>query len=108
MASVQVFRARIRQGHEDEVKSWAAGLADRSETYEALRSEGVLVESVFVEERDGRTFLWVYQRLADATLANERFMASTNPVDVELRDIMKRAWEAVDFFPLVLDYAAPG
>jgi hypothetical protein len=103
---VLLFRATIRVGHEPETRRWATSLKDRAETGDALKAEGIDVESVFLEERDSRTYLWVYQRVADPRRANEVFLASTNPVDVETRELMAKAWEKVDFFAPVLDYSA--
>lgn len=106
MTTVQMLRVRIREGYEEEMIGWVRRLEQRTETHEALRAEHVLVESVFLEQCEGRSFLWVYQRVEDVRQANEVFLGSNNPVDVELRALMERTWEKVDFFSPAFDYAA--
>ena len=77
------------------LREWISGLAQRrDEVLEALDSEKILDEAVFMSEENGTHALYIYSRAEDLSASAEAFAASQLQVDVEFRDLMQ---ECLDF-----------
>ncbi|MAT06171.1 MAG: hypothetical protein CL424_14120 [Acidimicrobiaceae bacterium] len=106
--TVVLYALPIRAGHEREVLNFAMGLGANPDAAGAVADEGITVESVFVDQGPDGARLFVYQRIPDPEHAQRSLLASTNPVNVEMRHLMETALDAPVVYPLAFDYLSPG
>lgn len=75
----------------DEIREWFNTLKERlSETMETLESEGVLVESAFLDRHDNDVYLIYYLKAEDIDRAYEVFDQSTSPIDIYFKGCWKK------------------
>ena len=79
----------IKEGTEQVVASWRDTLASRrAEVLQALRNEGVEIESWFEVEISGRRFLLWYMRAESMDKAWEIFKNSSDDIDMFHRETL--------------------
>jgi len=75
----------------DEIREWFNTLKERlSETMETLESEGVVVESAFLDRHDNDVYLIYYLKAEDIDRAYEVFDQSTSPIDIYFKGCWKK------------------
>lgn len=93
MYQTQLLKIRIRPGKTDQVVDFLHGLSQRKEeSLEALRREGMMVESMFLERRDEADYLYYYVKALDLGHATEINMRSTDPLTLEIRKFVSETW----------------
>lgn len=76
MTDVLLVRYEIAAGETERVREWLAEAgAEHDRVAELLRAEGMLTESLFVEEREDGDYLLLYQEAADIGRVLEVFEA---------------------------------
>jgi len=72
MLQVQCVKVPVREGRMAEVRAWMEGLSGRrSEVLDALVSEGIADETVFLGVEGDRSFLYLYSRATSFAAAAE-------------------------------------
>jgi hypothetical protein len=85
---------KIRPGKTDEFLEWAKSLSNRKdEVVEALRSEGLTMELLFIERDTSGDYAVLYTKAHDLAQANAAFEASSLKIDQEAKGIMARTWD---------------
>ncbi len=93
MYQTQLLKIRIRPGKTERVVEFLRGLAERKDdSLEALRREGMVVESLFLERRDDGDYLYYYVKARDLAHANEINSRSTDPLTLAIRDFVSETW----------------
>jgi len=107
MLQVQCVKVPVREGRMAEVRAWIEGLSGRrSEVLDALASEGIADETVFLGVEGDRTFLYLYSRATSFAAAAAAFEASELAVDVEFKRLMAECLDMESAEPLILLFAA--
>ena len=93
MYETQLLRIRIRPGKTDQVLDFIRSLKDREgASLEALRREGMVVESLFLERQDECDYLYYYVKARDLAHANQVNMQATDPFTQEIRKFISDTW----------------
>jgi hypothetical protein len=105
----QCLRIPVQKGKIKQIESWIAGLSDReNEVIEALRSEGIRDEAVFLMNEGEMSYLYLYSRSKDLMSAGRAFEESSLPVDIEFKQIMAECLDLSNAVPLKLVFSADG
>lgn len=93
MYQTQLLKIRIRPGKTAQVVKFLRDLADRKDdSLEALRREGMMVESLFLERRDEADYLYYYVKARDLAHANEINLRSSDPLTLAIRNFVSETW----------------
>lgn len=93
MYQTQLLKIKIRPGKTAAVIAFIKSLRDRKEqTLEALRREGMVVESMFLERRDDGDYLYYYVKARDLAQANQANMEATDAFSMEIRRFVSETW----------------
>jgi hypothetical protein len=104
MYQTQLLKIRIRPGKTEQVVEFLRGLMDRKEeSIEALRREGMVVESLFLERRDEADYLYYYVKARDLAEATQVNMRATDPLTLEIRRFVSETWGDVSSPEPLLD-----
>jgi hypothetical protein len=96
MYQTQLLKIRIRPGKTKQVVEFLQRLMDRKdESLEALRREGMMVESMFLEQRDEADFLYYYVKSKDLAHSTQVNMQATDPLTLEIRQFVSETWADV-------------
>jgi hypothetical protein len=96
MYETQLLKIKIRPGKTAAVVEFMRSLKAREDlSLEALRREGMVVESMFLERRDDGDFLYYYAKAHDLALANQVNMEATDPLTVEIRSFITETWDYI-------------
>ncbi|GGX62633.1 DUF6176 family protein [Saccharospirillum salsuginis] len=95
MLQCQCLKIPVKPEKTETLLAWIGNLKDRKdEVLEALSSEGINDEAVFVSQEGDRHFLYLYSRSEDLEAAAMAFQQSNLAVDVEFKSILA---ECLDF-----------
>lgn len=93
MYETQLLKIKIRPGMTEKVVAFIQTLKDREdEALEALRREGMIIESLFLERRDDADYLYYYVKSKDLARAYQVNMASADPLTLEIRKFISDTW----------------
>ncbi len=107
MLQCQCLKIPVREGSAPKLRTWIAGLAGRErEVLEALESEGIHDEAVFLSSEPSGDSLYLYSRAADLAAAGAAFQRSTLDVDVEFKQLLQECLDLENATPLRLLFAA--
>ena len=96
MYQTQLLKIRIRPGKTDQVIDFLRSLMDRKdESLEALRREGMMIESFFLERREEADYLYYYVKARNLMKATEINMKATDPMTLEIRKFVSETWADV-------------
>lgn len=101
---VQCLRIRIKPGKTERVSEYFKVLNARDDVADALRAEGILVESLFLDHAADNDHLLFYVRAENLRRSNEVFTNSLHPVDVAAREFMNDAWDLANVTSLEMIY----
>jgi Family of unknown function (DUF6176) len=91
---VECFRLKLKTNAIADIRTWAARLnREMKEVKQLLQTEGMILESVFLEQTSEGNFLIYYLRSPDLKKAREISKASRHPLDIFHRDIMDNCVE---------------
>jgi hypothetical protein len=101
---VQCLRVKLREGTTDYVINWVKELYNKMDlVYDALISETMVVESMFLERGEEADYLIFYTRAESLQKANEMMLKSNNPVDKAALEMMQKAWESCQVLEILFD-----
>ncbi|MEO7779464.1 MAG: DUF6176 family protein, partial [Fibrobacteria bacterium] len=104
MYDTQLLKIKIRAGKTAAVIEFLRSLQDRKDlALEALRREGMVVESMFLERRDGGDYLYYYVKARDLAHANVINMQATDELTLEIRKFVADTWDHIVSPEPVLD-----
>jgi hypothetical protein len=104
MYDTQLLKIKIRAGKTAAVIEFLRSLQDRKDlALEALRREGMVVESMFLERRDGGDYLYYYVKARDLAHANVINMQATDDLTLEIRKFVAETWDHIVSPEPVLD-----
>lgn len=104
MYQTQLLKIRIRPGKTEQVVEFLRTLMDRKdESIEALRREGMVVESLFLERRDEADYLYYYVKAKDLAEATQVNLRATDPLTLEIRKFVSETWGDVSSPEPLLD-----
>ncbi|HSG48895.1 MAG TPA: DUF6176 family protein [Longimicrobiales bacterium] len=104
MSEVQCLRIRLAPGRTDEVADFLRGLRNRAdEVQEALKAEGILEETLFLDRTAEEDCLVFFTRARDLAAAAAAFQSSQLPLDVETRELIADTWQEVRALELLVD-----
>lgn len=88
---VECYKITLKPDALPIVREWAKRLkSEINEVRQLLKKEGIVVESVFLEEdKDGAHIIY-YLRSPDFKKAREVSKASQHPIDIYHRDVMQK------------------
>lgn len=96
MYESQLLKIRIRPGKTSQVISFLRSLKDRKDlSLEALRREGMVVETMFLERRDDADYLYYYAKARDLAQASQVNMQATDPLAMEIRNFISETWDHI-------------
>ena len=105
MYESQLLKIRIRSGKTPAVLDFIRSLRERKElALEAMRREGMAVESMFLERRDGGDYLYYYARSRDLVLASQVNMQATDALTLEIRAFIAETWDHIVSPEPILDF----
>lgn len=100
----QCIRIKIKKDCVKEVREWFQELNNRSqETLATLKNEGVLIESVFLEQHDNAFYLIYYMKALDLDKAFEVFKKSTLEIDNFHKECRKKYCDSSEKLEMLLD-----
>jgi hypothetical protein len=92
---VECYRIKLKPGSRDTVLNWAEHLTKHAEEVRSLiQSEGIAIESAFLETIGDEDYLIYYLRGENLKRASEIARASTHPIDVFHREVMRSVSES--------------
>jgi hypothetical protein len=87
------------------VREWAKTLNDReSEVLATLRDEGVIVETVFLEQSETGDYLIYFIKAIDLKLATEVAAKSAHAIDAYHKQFQREHWGARTRLELLIDF----
>lgn len=93
MGATKCMFIKLKPGSEPRVREWAEVLNSRQgEVYEALRAEGVELESAFLTTVGGDDYLVYVMRAPDFDKARAVAKASTRAIDAYHKQFKLDAW----------------
>jgi hypothetical protein len=96
MYETQLLKIKIRPGKTAQVVEFLRSLKARKDlSLEALRREGMMVESMFLERRDDGDYLYYYAKARDLALANQVNMQATDALTLEIREFVSETWDHI-------------
>jgi Family of unknown function (DUF6176) len=96
MYESQLLKIRIRPGKTGAVIDFIRSLKDRQDlSLEALRREGMVVESMFLERRDDADYLYYYAKARDLALASQINMQANDELAQEIRAFIVETWDHI-------------
>ena len=96
MYESQLLKIRIRPGKTPAVIDFLRSLRDRKDlSLEALRREGMVVESMFLERRDDADYLYYYAKARDLAQASQVNMQSNDSLAQEIRAFITETWDHI-------------
>lgn len=96
MYETQLLKIKIRPGKTGQVIEFLRTLQEReSQCLEALRREGMVVESMFLERHDDGDILYYYVKARNLLQANEVNMQATDPLTLEIRRFVSETWDHI-------------
>ncbi|MBW8887044.1 MAG: hypothetical protein JF616_04720 [Fibrobacteres bacterium] len=96
MYQTQLLKIRIRPGKTSAVIDFIRSLGERRDlSLAALRREGMVVESMFLERRDDGDYLYYYAKARDLTYASEVNMQATDGLAQEIRAFISETWDHI-------------
>jgi len=96
MYETQLLKIRIRPGKTSAVIKFLRSLKERQDlSLEALRREGMVVESMFLERRDDADYLYYYAKARDLAQASQVNMQATDPLAQEIRAFISETWDHI-------------
>lgn len=105
MYDTQLLKIKIRAGKTAAVIEFLRSLVERKDlALEAMRREGMMVESMFLERRDDGDYLYYYVKARDLALANQVNMQATDPLTLEIRRFVAETWDHIVSPEPLLDF----
>jgi hypothetical protein len=96
MNDTQLLKIKIRAGKTAAVIEFLRSLKERKDlALEAMRREGMVVETMFLERRDDGDFLYYYVKARDLALANQVNMQATDSLTMEIRRFVAETWDHI-------------
>jgi hypothetical protein len=96
MYETQLLKIRIRPGKTPAVIDFLRSLNERQEqSLAALRREGMVVESMFLERRDEADYLYYYVKAKDLAAASQVNMQATDSLAEEIRAFISDTWDHI-------------
>lgn len=96
MYQTQLLKIRIRPGKTPAVIDFLRSLQEREDlSRAALRREGMMVESMFLERRDDADYLYYYAKARDLAQASEVNMQATDALAQEIRAFISETWDHI-------------
>lgn len=93
MYETQLLKIRIRPGLTEKVVAFIRTLKERgAESLEAMRREGIIVETLFLERHEDADYLYYYVKAHSLARANEVNMQATDPFTAEIRRFVGETW----------------
>jgi hypothetical protein len=93
MYETQLLKIRIRPGMTEKVVAFIQSLKDREgDAIDALRREGMIIESLFLERREEADYLYYYVKSKDLARAYQVNMQATDPLTLEIRKFISDTW----------------
>ena len=93
MYQTQLLKIRIRPGKTEQVVDFVRSLGDRrDDAMAALRREGMMIESLFLERREDGDYLYYYVKARNLAEANDINMRSNDPLTLEIRRFVADTW----------------
>ena len=99
------MKVQLKPGSLPRVREWAHELNQRQgEVLATLRDEGVVVESVFLEQASGADFLVYYMKARDLQAARDAVARSHHPIDDYHRQFKQDTWLSREPLELLVDF----
>lgn len=96
MYETQLLKIRIKPGKTEHVVEFFRTLQEReSQCLDALRREGMVVESIFLERHDQGDFLYYYVKARNLLHANEVNLRATDALTLEIRQFVMTTWDHI-------------
>jgi hypothetical protein len=93
MYETQLLKIKIRPGKTEQAIEFIRTLQEREAlSLDALRREGMVVESVFLERGDGADYLYYYVKARNLMQANEINMKATDQLTLDIRRFVNETW----------------
>jgi len=88
---VECFKVTLKSDSLPTLREWAERMRNEmSEVKRLLKSEGIIVESIFLDENEQSSSLIYYLRSPDLKKAREVSRASQHPLDLYHQNVMKQ------------------
>lgn len=99
------IRTKIKHNSIKEVRRWFQTLQEKSdEVLVSLKDEGVIIESVFLDEQDSDYYLIYYMKAKDLKHAHEVAIKSTLDIDKYHKKCFKELCEERKVLETLLDF----
>ncbi len=96
MYETQLLKIRIRAGKTARVIEFLRSLRARKDlAVEAMRREGMTIETMFLERHDDGDYLYYYAKARDLAHANQVNMQATDALTLEIREFVVETWDHI-------------
>ncbi len=93
MFETQLLKIKIRPGKTEQVVEFVRSLRQREEkSLDAMRREGIVAESIFLERQTTGDYLYYYVKAKSLLRANEINMQATDALTLEIRRFVNETW----------------
>jgi hypothetical protein len=100
----QLLRIRIKPGKTAQVVEFIRRLLERrDEALDALKREGMLVESIFLERLDRQDYLYYYVKAGNISRASAIHAEAEDPLTAEIRAFVEETWGEISSPEPLLD-----
>jgi hypothetical protein len=101
MSETQCIRIPLKPQAAEEFADFARRTSrNRDELKEVLAQEGILAEAVFLDVSKNEPAVIIFTRAKSLTASNTALLQSTHPIQVEMRELMGRAFDVDRASPL--------
>lgn len=102
-------RIKLKPDSLDKVRAWQHEITTRkSEAIETLKNEGVVIESVFLDEVAGEHYLIYFMKEDDLAKSQQVAKASTMAIDAYHKQFKKDCWQSVHPLEQLIDLDLTG
>ena len=104
MLETRCWKIRLKPDSLDRVREWARTINSRmDEALEALRDEGVVIESVFLDRTEHGDFLIGYMKAESFDKAAEAVRKAVRAIDEYHQQFKRDAWDERSELELLID-----
>lgn len=98
------FKVTLKPGSRERVREWTRTTAERGSEAEALlRSEGIFLQTVYLDITENGDYLLMFIRTKDVDTALKIARESTDALNLVFREFVRETWERVDVLEKIYD-----
>lgn len=106
---IHCTKIKLKEGTDRQAKEWAAELNRRSgEVLEALKAEGVTIETVFLDKQADGYYLIYFMRTDDLAKSQAVTKSSIAPIEAFHKAFKATCWESAEKLEKLIEFEIDG